>query len=148
MSSVVEVLEKMFFVSAGEGAGACAGSPTQEIAARVPFAGEPPGELTLQVTCAAARSIAADFLALEACELREDQITAVVCELANMICGSVLSRIESTAAFRLGTPRLFTGPEATPDIRGNSATHRVEMYDGALTVAMIMDVPACIKTAQ
>ena len=30
----------------------------------------------------------------------------VGCELANMICGSVLSRIESNAAFRLGTPQI------------------------------------------
>lgn len=147
-SSVEEVLEKMFFFSAAEEPCACGGSPQREIVARVGFAGHPPGALTLRVTYAAARSIAADFLALEACELQEEQVAAVVCELANMVCGSVLSRIESSATFRLSVPCLLRGPEAMHGVQNNAAAHTVEMYNGALTAEIIMDVPACSKTAE
>lgn len=147
-SSLEEVLEKMFFFSAAEEPCACGGSPGGKIAARVGFAGDPPGTLTLWVTYEAALSIAADFLAIEACELQEEQVAAVVCELANMVCGSVLSRIESSATFRLSAPCLLRGPEAAHGVRNNAAAHTVEMYKGALTVEMIMDVPACTKTAE
>ena len=74
-------------------------------------------------------------------------MTAVVCELANMICGSVLSRIESAADIRLGTPCLLTDPEVAPGVQGDAAAHRVELYGGALTVVMIMDSPTRVTTA-
>src|SRR5271165_6215349 len=90
--SLDEVLEKMFFVrSLGELAGPASGPVT---AAHLTFEGDPPGSLTLRMTPAAARSVAADFLGEEEAELSPKQIGEVVCELANMICGSVLSRVE------------------------------------------------------
>ena len=36
----------------------------------------------------------------------EAQIGQVVCELTNMLCGSVLSRIEKDTLFDLSSPRL------------------------------------------
>jgi CheY-specific phosphatase CheX len=147
-SSVEEVLEKMFFFSAPEEPGGSEGPREPEIAAQVGFVGVPPGVLKLRVTRNAALSIAADFLAVEARELHEEQVTAVVCELANVICGSVLSRIGSAAAFRLGAPRLVLCPETVRGAPDDAAEHTVEMFGGALTVAMAMDAPACSKTAK
>ena len=45
---------------------------------------------------ATASSVAGDFLGEDETALAERQVEEVVCELANMICGSVLSRVEST----------------------------------------------------
>ena len=49
---------------------------------------------------------AADFLGVDEGELTGHQVGEVVCELANMICGSVLSRMESAATFRIAPPKL------------------------------------------
>ncbi len=147
VSSAEEVLEKMFFFSPPENSGAGCRSTEPEIAACVNFTGDPPGELTLRVARDAARSIAADFLAAEIYELQEDQVTGVLCELANMICGSVLSRIESSTVFHLSAPRLLPGTEIPQGAAYSAAEHRVEMFGGALTVAMTMDRAARVKAA-
>jgi CheY-specific phosphatase CheX len=110
--SVVEVLEKMFFISAFE-------EPPQEpatsrpcLTAQLAFDGDPPGSLALRTSCAAARSIAADFLGEEPDTLSARQVEEVICELANMICGAVLSRVESRAIFKLGSPRILQADAA------------------------------------
>ena len=56
-----------------------------------------------------AKAVAADFLGEDPESLSDRQSTEVTLELANMICGAVLSRIESSATFRLGTPQIETG---------------------------------------
>jgi len=149
--SVVEVLEKMFFISAFE-------EPLQEppslrpcLAAQLEFTGDPPGSLTLETSCQAARSIAADFLgeAPEALSVR--QVEEVVCELANMICGAVLSRVESRVVFRLGSPRIVrddaaraqsagTGAESAP---AGAVMRLAEIHDGTLLVTVHTEGEAC-----
>ena len=133
--SVEDVLEKMFFIrslgDAEEGPGLAEG----EVAAHLAFDGEPSGSLTLRVTRAAARSISADFLGTEEEDLSPQQVGEVVCELANMICGSVLSRIESAVTFRLAQPELGVGGERE-EPEGVSARHSVEIGGGNVTVAI------------
>lgn len=152
--SLDDVLEKMFFVrSLGEPQDA-AGEPA--VTAHLTFDGDPPGWLTLRVTAAAARSVAADFLGEEESELSERQIGEVVCELANMICGSVLSRVERNATFRLSTPRLIApGEEGGPAAGGpgiadgssdsiprNATTYAAEIGSGAIAVIFNTETPA------
>ena len=60
----------------------------------------------MRLARAAANAIAADFLGEDAESLTAQQSTDVTLELANMICGAVLSRIESSATFRLGAPQI------------------------------------------
>jgi CheY-specific phosphatase CheX len=151
--STEEVLEKMFFIQ-------CLGEPLgseseTEIVAHLTFEGDPSGALTLAVTANAARSVAADFLAAEEPDLSEQEIGEVVCELANMICGSVLSRVESSATFRLGSPRIVapkSGPTAfapepggsKPSIAGasHSVVHAVEIGSGRMVVSIDTEKPA------
>ena len=134
-----DVLEKMFFVrSLGEPLDHAA-EPL--IAAHLTFEGDPPGWLTFRITAAAARSVAADFLGEEESELTEAQIGEVVCELANMICGSMLSRVESNTLFRLATPRLIA-PETGPS-SDSAATCAAEISSGAITVVFNMERTAC-----
>src|SRR5580698_7386137 len=99
--STVEVLEKMFFISDVGGPVPESDSAAPEIAARLTFDGSLPGWLALRMSKMAARSIAADFLGEEVETLTDRQEKEMVCELANMICGSVLSRAENETTFHL-----------------------------------------------
>jgi len=142
--SIADVLEKMFFVREAQGTSKKFGGEP-EIAARLRFDGDPSGSLTLRTNQVAARSMAADFLGEDQTTLTEQQIEDVVCELANMICGSVLSRVDSRAIFRLATPRIIL-PEA-PGLAApeeeDSWHHAVEVGDGLLAVVIKTEKTAC-----
>ncbi|MDR3698572.1 MAG: chemotaxis protein CheX [Candidatus Sulfopaludibacter sp.] len=137
--SVEDVLEKMFFIRSLDDALEEPGLPEGDVKAHLTFDGEPSGFLTLRVTREAARSISADFLGAEEGDLNEQQVGEVVCELANMICGSVLSRFESAVTFRLAQPELGEGDEHAEPASGTAglrALHCVEIGGGNLTVAI------------
>jgi len=141
--SVDEVLEKMFFIrSFGDAAGVSGGS---ELVAYLTFVGKPSGSFTLRATLAVARSITADFLGEEDEMLDDGQVGEVICELANMICGSALSRMESQFQFRLASPVLLPTPPAD---RGATVQCAVELYNGALAVTMNMEETACSPTEE
>jgi len=142
-----DVLERMFFIE-------CLSElpefvPEPVVVARLTFDGDPAGELELKISASAARSVSADFLGTDQADISEQEIYDVVCELANMICGSVLSRVESTATFRLSTPRIM---DSTRDIAnlsevvasasapfpevGDSVVQAVELGSGRLVVSI------------
>ncbi len=143
-SSMADVLEKMFFIrSLGEPEGTAA---EPDVVARVRFEGDPPGSFTLRVTRSSASSIAADFLGADDSEVSEPEVADVICELANMICGSVLSRVESNSTFRLASPRLVladavNGPPG-PALSA-SAVHAVGVSGGALVASIETERPGC-----
>jgi CheY-specific phosphatase CheX len=148
--SVNEVLEKMFFVQAlGESPDSKPEGPelAAEIAARLTFQGEPPGSLTLRLTSAAARLIAADFLGCDAEAVSDTQMAEVVCELANMICGSLLSRAESTTTFHLAAPQIVP-TTASPDRDSDTSLYAVTLSRGTLTVTVTTGTPSCPEPAQ
>jgi CheY-specific phosphatase CheX len=139
-----EVLEQMFFAQPVEETvppdSAQAGDPSH-LSVDVGFTGEPSGRLLLRISKAAARSIAADFLAEDEAVLSEEQVAEVICELANIICGSVLTRIESRTSFRLGSPRLLfqvSEPEMRP-----SAVRSLDLWNGNITIAMTTEPELC-----
>ena len=109
-----QVLETMFFSSIMGDREALPEDPV--IGAQVSFHGNPSGCLAIQLSSAAARTIASNFLgADDEQDLTEEQIGEVACELANMICGAVLSQIESDSTFEIRHPELSApGPES-PD---------------------------------
>ena len=76
--------------------------------------------------------------------MSEQQVSEGICELANIICGSVLSRVESDTSFRLEPPRVI-GPEQGPLCVGVS--HSVLVGDSALTVAFHVESPVCLIPA-
>jgi len=146
--SVDEVLEKMFFVETQGECAEPAGDPAaDEIAVELTFQGEPPGALLLRLTSPAARQIAADFLGIDEAEVSGVRTSEVVRELANMICGSVLSRVEGAAAFRLATPRIV--PPSKEIARSLSNTrYCVRLSNGRLTVNIGTGIPTCPQPAQ
>jgi CheY-specific phosphatase CheX len=147
--SVDEVLEKMFFTQT---MGECPVDPAEgqgadEIAVSLVFEGEPSGLFLLRLTTAAARQIAADFLGIDEPEVSEIQTSDVIRELSNMICGSVLSRVESAATFQLGAPQIVPASE---EIAGSLSNTRycVQLSNGRLTVNFGTGIPICSQPAQ
>lgn len=143
--SVREVLEKMFFVQALEGSSAAelsASVPGAEIAVRLAFEGRPPGSLTLRVNTVAAREIAAGFLGQDEESVSDRQMADVVCELANMICGSLLSRVEGATAFQLEAPRIVPLPE-DPGAGPAAISYATNLSRGALAVTVTIGMSPC-----
>jgi len=143
--SLVDVLEKMFFISIlDETPDAAPLAVREEIAVRVGFEGKPSGSLTLLLNRLVARSIAGDFVGVEPEELSDSQVGEVMCELANMICGSVLSRVESAVTFRLGAPEIVAAGQPPP----SAAIYSVPLGPAPITVAMVTEAPICPPAAE
>lgn len=135
-----EVLETMFFT--GICGPAEAGAPEAEprLAAHLSFAGTPGGALTVSLSQPAARSLAANFLAVEADEpLPDSQLGSVVCELANMICGSLLSRVKTEEHFRLSSPELVP---AGADCLQRPPSQSFDLGDGRIDLWLVRELHA------
>lgn len=130
--AVCEVLEKMFFAET-MGELPFPAPSAGEIMVELGFQGEPSGSFLLRMTSQAARQIAADFLGIDQCDITETQTSEVIRELANMVCGSVLSRVESSAPFHLGPPRIVT-PELGTALFFSNVSYCVLLSNGLLAV--------------
>lgn len=136
-----EVLETMFFTSV-YGPAEPGGSPAEpRVAARLGFEGTPSGALTLSVSESAVRALAANFLAPDEDDpLPVSQLGCVVCELANMICGSLLSRVNSEEHFRLSSPEILPEGAAGPPGQPNqSLSLGEEVSDGAIDLWLALE---------
>jgi len=135
--SVRDVLEKMCFLDLSAPA---AEQPTASrgVAAQLAFDGDPPGLFRLDLDENAARLAAAGFLGENPAHLAAEQMQEVVCELANMVCGSILSRIESSAVFRLAKPEPARDP-----LPCSSTADATILCDGPLRVEIRMERPVC-----
>lgn len=98
-----EVLETMFFTSVY---GISQGSATGKVLfSTLRFKGYPSGIVTIGLSEETVRPMAANFLGLEVDELTLNQLEQVCSELANMVCGNVLSRTAADRTFRLTHPQ-------------------------------------------
>ncbi len=131
-----QVLETMFFTSImGEREG-----PSEDpvVEARVSFEGDPSGSFGLKLSAGAARAIAANFLGAEDDgEVTGAQVGEVACELANMICGALLSQVESDSAFQISHPRLVASGEAAAC--DGAAARYFDLDNGALALWVRFD---------
>lgn len=106
LESASEVLETMFFTGVAE---EDSSEDAQSlICAELTFHGKPSGRFGVRVPPKTGRMIAASFLGLDESEVADRQVADVICELTNMFCGSVLSRIEAGARFELMHPEIDT----------------------------------------
>ena len=112
------------------------------VAAQVIFDGDPPGSFRLDLDLPAAQSAAANFLGEDPEELTPQKMNEVVCELANMICGSVLSRIESSAVFRLAPPEIAAEDSPRPESPAG-ASFQASLGGGALRAEIRMERTVC-----
>lgn len=120
LSEVVQaVLETMFFVEPMGRAQPRKGEAVIE--SSVAFHGHPSGKLVVCVPETAARPLAAAFLGEDEEMLQESQPREVVCEFANMLCGSLVSRLESEDSFALDPPELSPAGDCTPQEEAESS---------------------------
>jgi CheY-specific phosphatase CheX len=129
--SAAEVLERMFFASLADECESVdvAGEPW--ISASLVFRGDPPGKFGVRAPRSTGRKVAASFLGLEEDTVTEAQTGEVICELANMVCGSVLSGLESETRFELSHPEV----EPTGDGTARATASRVlELEEGPVAV--------------
>jgi hypothetical protein len=127
--AVDTVLETMFF-SATDGPGEpdCGGDVLE---ASLAFAGRPSGTLDVRLSAASACLLAAAFLGEDEASLTPTQPGEVLCELANMLCGALLSRLDGDEVFHLGSPRLVAPAETTP---AGGTARSFALEGGTLTV--------------
>jgi CheY-specific phosphatase CheX len=103
--AVDTVLETMFFTVSLGPAEAVSDEPVLE--ARVSFQGVPSGTLTVRLSEASSRVLAAGFLGEDEDVLTGSEAGQVVCELANMVCGTLASKLETEGTFNLAAPELI-----------------------------------------
>jgi len=101
-----EVLETMFFDEAV--AAPCDhGWISSAASVRLTFAGSHCGEFLLSVSPEVGRSIAPAFLGIEPEEVTAGESSQVLLELANILCGSVVSQLWPDSDLMLEAPELI-----------------------------------------
>ena len=120
------------------------------VAALILIKGDIEGRVILDLSPEVAVKVASVLAGTEM-EASEQVVRETVCELANMICGSVLSRVEKNATFRLATPRLVPPgkkQDGFPTDGGPSfaTSHAAGMGTGRLMAYFQTDIPAWSAT--
>jgi CheY-specific phosphatase CheX len=138
-AAVEEVLETMCFSavlasSEGRSPPEAEAEAAPAVGAELYFHGEPSGGFRLALTANAARAVGAGFLGKEESEVSEPEAAEVVCELANMICGSVLSQLESQTEFRLTHPEL--APTESESFAQTGAWRWFDLGEGHLITSL------------
>jgi hypothetical protein len=140
-AAAVGVLETMCFTSVeaeGEGLSPAGREPGPAMfCAETRFHGSPSGGFRVGLPVPMARAVSAGFLGLDEEEVSDAQAADVVCELANMICGSVLSRLESDTGFRIEHPEL--ADPSRPGMENASAARWFDLGDGVMAVSLRLD---------
>ncbi|SRR5579871_229850 len=127
--SASEVLEGMFYTSPlGD---APEDAPAGDISVALSFQGQPPGTFGLCTSPETGRKLAASFLGLDEESVTDEKNEEVLCELANMLCGSALSRIESNSIFALSQPK--KEPAGSDRAAQPSVSRTFELEEGFLT---------------
>jgi CheY-specific phosphatase CheX len=108
------------------------------IKVRVAFRGCPSRELDVCVSDKSARILASSFLGEDEERLTAIQPGEVVCEMSNMLCGSLISRLESKQSFDLDSPQIMLEED---EIHAGATTGAVgcesfEIEGGILTVSL------------
>jgi CheY-specific phosphatase CheX len=140
-----EVLEGMFFATvlkvvpvpanAAREPGFACNLIVDGLASSLDFSGDVSGQFGVALTGRNASCLAANFLGEED-TLTSNDISSVVGELANMLCGSVVSRIKAQSTFTLSHPE----PLQTRDllISADALTTEVHTDDGAMMVWIVV----------
>ena len=98
------VLETMFFVEV-EPAPPPEIAPAEQVCVEVHFRGKWSGRLSMSLPAACARDLAGCFEGiLDAEQVSRQSVDQVASELANMICGVTLTRLDRHGLFLLETP--------------------------------------------
>jgi CheY-specific phosphatase CheX len=129
--SIPEILGTMFFSDVMENCEDGAVS-AESLSAALSFHGPLSGDFQLRIELPAARLLAASFLAEEEDALAQAQIEEAICELANMICGGVLTRLQPGALYSLSHPEVMRAGDSILSHDGVVSNHTVCLDGGRL----------------
>jgi CheY-specific phosphatase CheX len=137
------VLETMFFVTPDKVSMDPQRPAGALIAASLTFQGAPPGRFGLVVSDLVARTLTENFIGCDDdIVLLPAQVAGVMGEIANMMCGAVVSQMESDVIFDLSAPEsVHVGAdEPGPDFTiGSPSTCRLEFSEGALVSFLTLE---------
>jgi chemotaxis protein CheY-P-specific phosphatase CheC len=102
------------------------------VRAELRFHGTFSGVFHLDITEEAGRSLATTFLGADE-DVPGPQMASVICELTNMICGSMLSALDARADIHLDAPEVVADPAPRS---GNALSRPFEIDNGQMAVAI------------
>lgn len=137
-----EVLSTMFFTMLDSPPDSAEGVPCTRV--NIEFRGHWTGALSLCSSAEASAEMATNFLGLDGQDApASEEQEAVAKELANMICGAVLSRLNSTEVFQLLSPELTDSPDDAPSAASGQIAEQVYgVGAGFLSLKFRLDEPA------
>ncbi len=130
------VLETMFFMVAEGEAEPVFPAETKLIRTSMTFTGWWNGTFEMRTAVNCARTIAESFVGMDE-DMSPTGVSDVMCELANMVCGSTLSHLAQDRIFDLSAPS--TGPAAECEM---TAVRGLMFGDGLITFAMAIEAAA------
>ena len=125
-----EVLDTMFFMTVISHTDS-APDALLPVCACLEFRGEPSGSFGVNVSASAAQVIASNFLGDEPDALSEAQVAEVISELANMICGALLTRVHGDNLFELTSPER-QDPRAAAEAASRATSRTFDLGDGLI----------------
>ncbi len=138
--SVGEVLENMFFTGVFDEDASNLDGEISLVAARLSFRGTPSGEFGIRTKPETVQKLSASFLGEDESSISQSQGGEVLCELANMMCGSFLSRLEKDGRFELSKPELQPVGEDVP--RDCVIRREFQAEEGSLQVWLAVEQSA------
>jgi CheY-specific phosphatase CheX len=142
------ILETMFFTMAEGYTEPLFAPDTPVLHAALSFSGAWSGTFELKAPFDSARAITQSFVgAMDPEEVPDERVGEVICELANMVCGSTLSQLGDDKIFHLGTPYLV-GPEDGASLQRGPGTSDTAVRaldlgsDGLLALSLTIEAYA------
>jgi hypothetical protein len=142
-----EVLDAMYFTTvmetshpkeladAGEGEAMTVGD--EEYAFSLSFKGDVCGRFGLHMGAAMGRGLAANFLGEDEADLSASDVGEVAGELANMLCGAVVSKVEGRSKFVLSHPEAMQALPRLGTVDG--LVSRFETDGGTITTWVVVE---------
>ncbi|MGD0796905.1 MAG: chemotaxis protein CheX [Acidobacteriaceae bacterium] len=150
-----EVLEAMYFTAvlgavsaaaapepAPDAEDELAAIPAPDLAFSLHFAGDVSGRFGLRLHPDTARTLASNFLGEDPSALSPTEVSEVIGELTNMLCGSVMSRVEGEHKFILSHPEPTSFPPCAADGSCDTLTSTLDTDSGELLVRVTIEAAA------
>ena len=131
-----QVLETMFYTGVLGLADALAEEP--RVLAEVGFSGSHSGSIVVSTPVSTADILTAAMLGVDTSEVPEGQGPAVVGELANVLCGAILSQAEPSGRFVIAPPKVSRLAEPIM-MQGVIAQRAFSIENGDLTVGLALE---------
>lgn len=148
--SAQSVLETMFFAEAESVAAPSPAPAANRMFIQVAFGGHRRGRFSIGLPVSCARALAGGFEGLDDLNaVPVETVQEVACELANIICGVALTRLDTHGLFTLDSPAVIR--ELAPAGRESDVSECWLQLpcpvDGLIHLAMAMEAPAMEKAS-